>query len=84
VTVTVDLRQFEAFAFDIVVEVRAPGGGSPMAVWVLCRAFDVLAILPHDRRREICERLGLGAEEIGLRDQVHELRAGEPRTFRLA
>lgn len=41
-----------------------------MAVWVLCRALDVLALLPHDRRREICERLALGAEEIAGWDAI--------------
>ena len=35
-----------------------------MAVWVLCRALDVLAALPHDHRRELCERISLGDGEI--------------------
>jgi len=35
-----------------------------MAVWVLCRALDVLEILPDIRRAEIRTRLGLSAQEI--------------------
>ncbi|MEH6571265.1 MAG: glycosyl hydrolase family 65 protein [Halioglobus sp.] len=35
-----------------------------MAVWVLCRALDVLDILDEERRQSLCERLDLGAEEI--------------------
>lgn len=34
-----------------------------MAVWVICRALDVLEILPTDHRRRLSERLGLTAEE---------------------
>jgi alpha,alpha-trehalase len=41
-----------------------------MAVWVLCRALDVLAILPRDRRRELCERLALDPEEIAAWDTI--------------
>jgi trehalose/maltose hydrolase-like predicted phosphorylase len=36
-----------------------------MAVWVLCRALEVLDILPDIRRAEITTRLGLSAQEIG-------------------
>jgi beta-phosphoglucomutase family hydrolase len=35
-----------------------------MAVWVLCRALDVLELLPDIRRAEIMARLGLPANEI--------------------
>ncbi len=35
-----------------------------MAVWVLCRALEVLEILPAERRRELCETLRLEPEEI--------------------
>jgi len=35
-----------------------------MAVWVLCRALEVLELLSHDRRAELCERLGLGDDEM--------------------
>jgi len=35
-----------------------------MAVWVLCRALDVLDLLPDIRRAELMTRLGLSAEEI--------------------
>ena len=41
-----------------------------MAVWVLCRALDVLAALPHDHRRELCERIGLGDEELATWDAI--------------
>jgi alpha,alpha-trehalase len=41
-----------------------------MTVWVLCRALDVLAVLPHDRRRELCERLALGSDEIATWDAI--------------
>jgi alpha,alpha-trehalase len=41
-----------------------------MVVWVLCRALDVLAVLPHDRRRELCERLRVGSEEIARWDTL--------------
>ncbi len=41
-----------------------------MAVWVLCRALDVLKLLPHDRRHELCERLALGPEEIAAWDAI--------------
>ena len=34
-----------------------------MAVWVLCRALDVLALLPDLRRAELMTRLGLSADE---------------------
>jgi trehalose/maltose hydrolase-like predicted phosphorylase len=35
-----------------------------MAVWVLCRALDVLELLPDIRRAELTTRLGLSAQEI--------------------
>lgn len=35
-----------------------------MAVWVLCRALDVLDVLPDIRRAELTTRLGLSAQEI--------------------
>jgi trehalose/maltose hydrolase-like predicted phosphorylase len=35
-----------------------------MAVWVLLRAFDVLALLPPDRTRELRETLGLEDSEL--------------------
>lgn len=41
-----------------------------MAVWVLCRALDVLEILPHDRRRELCEELALEDDEIATWDAI--------------
>jgi alpha,alpha-trehalase len=36
-----------------------------MAAWVLTRALDVIDLLPGQRRRQLCERLGLGEEEFG-------------------
>jgi alpha,alpha-trehalase len=41
-----------------------------MAVWVLWRARDVLAMLPQERRRELCERLQLDDEELAHWDEV--------------
>ena len=35
-----------------------------MAVWVLCRALDVLDLLPDIRRAELMTRMGLSAQEI--------------------
>jgi trehalose/maltose hydrolase-like predicted phosphorylase len=35
-----------------------------MAVWVLCRALDVLELLSNMRRAELTTRLGISAEEI--------------------
>lgn len=35
-----------------------------MAVWVLCRALEVLKILPEFRAEELCEILDLGPEEL--------------------
>jgi trehalose/maltose hydrolase-like predicted phosphorylase len=35
-----------------------------MAVWVLCRALDVLELLPDIRRSELMTRLGLSPQEI--------------------
>jgi trehalose/maltose hydrolase-like predicted phosphorylase len=41
-----------------------------MAVWVLCRALDVLNLLPDIRRAELTTRLGLPLEEIGRWDDI--------------
>jgi alpha,alpha-trehalase len=41
-----------------------------MTVWVLCRALDVLELLPHDRRRELCEVLALESDEIAAWDAI--------------
>ena len=35
-----------------------------MAVWVLCRALELMRILPDDRRMNICDNLGLTQEEL--------------------
>jgi alpha,alpha-trehalase len=43
---------------------------SVMAAWVLARAFDVLAALPEERRREIRETLALGDEELARWDEI--------------
>jgi beta-phosphoglucomutase family hydrolase len=37
-----------------------------MAVWVLCRAMELLEILPADNRQELWERLNLTTEELEL------------------
>ena len=41
-----------------------------MAVWVLCRALEVLALLPAERRRELCELLGIDRDEIARWEEV--------------
>jgi trehalose/maltose hydrolase-like predicted phosphorylase len=41
-----------------------------MAVWVLRRALDVLALLPHIRRAELTERLAIPAEETVRWDDI--------------
>jgi alpha,alpha-trehalase len=41
-----------------------------MAVWVLCRALELLDILPEERRRELREGLALGDEELARWDDV--------------
>ncbi|WP_395108437.1 glycoside hydrolase family 65 protein [Actinomadura sp. SCN-SB] len=46
-----------------------------LAVWVLCRALDVLALLPADSREGLRERLGLTGEEITrMRDVSRKMR----------
>ena len=41
-----------------------------MAVWVLCRALEVLDLLSEVRRAELTTRLGLSAEEIARWDDI--------------
>ncbi len=41
-----------------------------MAVWVLCCAFELLALLPDDRRAELCAKLALEPEELAHWDEV--------------
>lgn len=41
-----------------------------MAVWVLCRALDVLDLLPDIRRAELTTRLGLSTQEIARWDDI--------------
>ena len=41
-----------------------------MTSWVLARASETLALLPEDRRRELCTKLSLGREEINLWDEI--------------
>jgi trehalose/maltose hydrolase-like predicted phosphorylase len=41
-----------------------------MAVWVLCRALEVLDLLPDMRRAELMTRLGLSAAEIARWDDI--------------
>jgi beta-phosphoglucomutase family hydrolase len=54
---------------------RAPGLNNNaytniMAVWVLCRALDVLDLLPDIRRAEIVRRVGLSAQEIARWEDI--------------
>jgi trehalose/maltose hydrolase-like predicted phosphorylase len=41
-----------------------------MAVWVLCRAMEVLSLLSEMRRAELTTRLGISAEEISRWDEI--------------
>jgi beta-phosphoglucomutase family hydrolase len=41
-----------------------------MAVWVLCRALDVLDVIPAIRRAELVTTLGLSADEIARWDDI--------------
>jgi len=41
-----------------------------MAAWTLCRALELLAILPQDHSQEVCERLNISAEELQLWEDV--------------
>lgn len=41
-----------------------------MTSWVLSRATETLAIIPEDRRRELCENLSLSEKEIALWDEI--------------
>ncbi len=57
------------------VDAKAPGLNnhaytSLMAVWVLWRARDMLALLPDERRRELCEMLQLDDKELAHWDEV--------------
>ena len=41
-----------------------------MASWCLCRALDVLELIPPDRARELCETLDLEDDELELWDRI--------------
>ena len=41
-----------------------------MTVWVLCRALDVLSMIPAARSRELCETLAIRGDELALWDLV--------------
>jgi alpha,alpha-trehalase len=41
-----------------------------MAVWVLCRALELLELLPDDRREELCEQLQLSRDEVERWDSI--------------
>jgi alpha,alpha-trehalase len=41
-----------------------------MAAWVLIRGQDALDALPDERRRQLCEQIGVGAAEIERWDEV--------------
>jgi trehalose/maltose hydrolase-like predicted phosphorylase/beta-phosphoglucomutase-like phosphatase (HAD superfamily) len=41
-----------------------------MAVWVLCRAMEVLDVLSAMRRNELTKRLGISSEEVARWDQI--------------
>jgi alpha,alpha-trehalase len=41
-----------------------------MTVWILCTALDMLALLPEDRRQELCESLDLLQKELDHWDSI--------------
>jgi alpha,alpha-trehalase len=41
-----------------------------MVSWLLCRALDVLALLPVVQRRRLCERLDLSEQDIAQWDEI--------------
>jgi len=46
-----------------------------MAVWVLSKAFELLQILPEDRRSELCGKIGLEQDEIDRWESiVHKMK----------
>jgi beta-phosphoglucomutase family hydrolase len=54
---------------DACVDAAAPGVNNNaytnvMAVWVMCRALDVIELLPEQRRIELTTRLGISPDEI--------------------
>ncbi len=87
VTYNPDLDRYEIFRVMGPDEYHDsfPGSDSPglnnnsytniMAAWVLARALEILQILPEDRRRELCESLGVTEEERNLWQEVsHKMR----------
>lgn len=41
-----------------------------MVVWTLCRALELLDILPAERRQVLCEKLGIHAESLALWEDI--------------
>lgn len=41
-----------------------------MAVWVLCRALELMDIVPEDRRMNLCDNLGITQEELENWDNI--------------
>jgi len=41
-----------------------------MAVWVLCKALEILELLPPDRRQDLRDRIGLNEEEVVRWDDI--------------
>ena len=41
-----------------------------MAVWVLCRALELMDIVPDDRRMNLCDNLGITQEELESWDNI--------------
>ena len=65
--------------------IQYPGADSPglrnnaytnvMAVWVICRALEILDLLPRQRTNELCERIGLKHREVErMRDISRKMR----------
>lgn len=41
-----------------------------MSVWVLCRALEILELIPERRREALCEKLGIRREEMVLWEDI--------------
>ncbi len=41
-----------------------------LAVWVLCRALEVIELLPQNRSQELCEKLAISPDELGRWDEI--------------
>jgi trehalose/maltose hydrolase-like predicted phosphorylase len=73
-------KLFDAFLQQRATQTAYPDSATPgiannaytniMAVWVLCRALEVLELLSDMRRAELTTRLGISAEEIARWSEI--------------